>query len=142
MANPSRSLLNHCAIFANSLDRSIAFYGEVFGLTVKNRWQEIVLATGGSEQRLTMPGVHLEDSAGHLIEIFENTEATEGRHDERPVNHFAFEVEDVASVYQNALAAGAAPDTPPSMVTAGSLRAEIAFIRGPDGERIELLRAL
>lgn len=71
MATPSRPLLNHCAIYAHDLDRSIAFYGRAFGLALKNRWQEIVLIVAGEEQRLAMPGAHLEDGAGRLIEILQ-----------------------------------------------------------------------
>jgi len=125
-----------------SLDRSIEFYGKAFGLRVKARWTELLLVTGAREQRLDLPGAHLEDGGGRLIEVFERTEATGHQESQRPIDHFTFEVDDVASAYQKALAAGATPDTPPSTVTAGTLRAEIAFVRGPDGERIELLRFL
>ena len=142
MATPFRPLLNHCAIYAHDLDRSIAFYGRAFGLALKNRWQEIVLIVAGEEQRLAMPGAHLEDGAGRLIEIFATADVSGNREDEKPVNHFAFEVEDVASAFQTALAAGAQQDTPPATVIVGSARVEIAFVRGPDGERIELLHFL
>lgn len=142
MATPSQPLLNHCAIYAHDLDRSIAFYGRAFGLALKNRWQEIVLIVDGQEQRLSMPGAHLEDGAGRLIEIFATADEAGSHKDEKPVNHFAFEVADVASAFQTALAAGAQQDSPPATVVVGSARVEIAFIRGPDGERIELLRFL
>ena len=138
----SQSLLNHCAIFSENLGRSVKFYEDAFGLKVKARWTEIGLVTDGNEQRIASPGAHLEDGEGRRIEIFESADSTGNRESQKPINHFAFEVSDVPSAFQNVLAAGVTPDTPPSIVTAGSFRAEVAFLRGPDGERIELIRFL
>jgi hypothetical protein len=48
----------------------------------------------------------------------------------------------VALVYENAIAAGAKGEMPPSTVTSGDLHVEAAFIRGINDERIELVRFL
>ena len=100
MPDPSQPHLNHCAIFARNLDRSVEFYKNAFGLEVGVRWKEPGLATGGTEQRVELPGVHLEDGAGRRIDVFESAGPTGDRDDSRPINHFAFEVGEVRAAVQ------------------------------------------
>jgi hypothetical protein len=89
-----------------------------------------------------LPGAHLIDSRGCRIELWELADQSGSEHTQKPVNHFGMEVDDVALVYENAIAAGAKAEMPPSTVTSGDLHVEAAFIRGIDGERIELVRFL
>ena len=55
-------------------------------------------------------------------------------------DRFGLKVEDVAAAYKSALAAGGTSDLEPGTVTSGDLKVDTAFVRGPDDERIELLR--
>jgi hypothetical protein len=44
---------------------------------------------------------------------------TGSEHTQKAVNHFGMEVDDLALVYENAIAAGAKAEMPPSTVTSG-----------------------
>lgn len=142
MAQGAKARLNHAAIFVSDLERSIAFYEKAFGLELKVRWKTGQRVTKGKEETMGLPGAHLIDSKGCRIELWELGDQSGSEHNQKPVNHFGMEVDDVALVYENAIAAGAKAEMPPSTVTSGDLLVEAAFIRGIDDERIELVRFL
>jgi hypothetical protein len=48
----------------------------------------------------------------------------------------------MARAVEKAATAGAVVNMPCAKVTAGKLGAEVAFVRGPDGEKIEPIRFL
>jgi len=134
--------LQQGSILAKSLGRSIAFYQQVFSLRVRAQWTSMQLETDEGTDTLQIAGVWLEDQNGRVIEILENADPAKGRGEQKPINHIGFEVHDVRAMYKQALAAGAKGDTPPMRVIAGELKAHTAFVRGPDGERIELVRLM
>jgi predicted enzyme related to lactoylglutathione lyase len=142
MASSAKARLNHAAIFVSDLDRGIEFYEKAFGLTLKARWMTGERMTDGKEETMGLPGAHLIDSKGCRIEPWELADQTGSEHTQKPVNHFGMEVDDLAQVYENAIAAGAKAEMPPSTVTSGDLHVEAAFIRGINDERIELVRFL
>jgi hypothetical protein len=98
--------------------------------------------TNGKEETMGLPGAHLIDSKGCRIELWELADQSGSEHTQKPVNHFGMEVDDLALVYETAIAAGAKAEMPPSTVTSGDLHVEAAFIRGINDERIELVRFL
>jgi hypothetical protein len=77
---------------------------------------------------------------GDRIEFWQHPALSGSEPTRRPIDPFDLEVEDVTVAYEVALAAGAKPDLELGTVISGELRVDTAFIRGPDGERIELLR--
>ena len=89
-----------------------------------------------------LPGAHLIDSKGCRVELWELADQRGSEHNQKPVNHFGMEVDDLALVYENAIAAGAKGEMLPSTVTSGDLYVETAFIRGINDERIDLVRFL
>jgi catechol 2,3-dioxygenase-like lactoylglutathione lyase family enzyme len=140
MASSAKARLNHAAIFVSDLDRAIEFYEKAFGLTLKARWKTGERVTDGEEETMGLPGAHLIDSNGCRIELWELADQSGSEHTQKPINHFGMEVDDVTLAYETAIAAGAKAEMPPSTVTSGDLHVEAAFIRGIDGERIELVR--
>ena len=142
MALSVKAQLNHAAIFVTDLERSIAFYEKAFGLELKTHWKTGERVTNGKEETMGLPGAHLIDSKGCRIELWELADQSGSEHNQKPLNHFGMEVEDVALVYENAIAAGAKAEMPPSTVTSGDLYVETAFIRGINDDRIELVRFL
>ena len=106
------------------------------------RWMTGERMTNGKEETMGLPGAHLIDSKGCRIELWELADQSGSEHTQKPVNHFGMEVDDLALVYENAIAAGAKAEMPPSTVTSGDLHVEAAFIRGINDERIELVRFL
>jgi len=139
-AQPPR--LHHGAVIAENLDRSIAFYEQVFGLRVKVRWTSMQLEANDGADTLPLAGAWLEDPEGRVIELLDNANPAERPDEQEPINHIGFQVSDVPAMYKKALAAGAKSDTPPTRITAGELKAEIAFVRGLDGEKIEMFRIM
>jgi catechol 2,3-dioxygenase-like lactoylglutathione lyase family enzyme len=142
MTSSAKARLNHTAIFVSDLERSIEFYEKAFGLTLKARWMRGERVTNGKEETMGLPGAHLIDSKGCRIELWELPDLSGREHTQKPVNHFGMEVDDLALVYANVIAAGAKAEMPPSTVTSGGLHVEAAFIRGINDERIELVRFL
>jgi catechol 2,3-dioxygenase-like lactoylglutathione lyase family enzyme len=135
-----RAKLNHPAIFVSDLDRSIAFYQQAFGFELVVRWTSGERVSGGKTSAMNLPGAHLVDRDGDRIEFWQLSGTSGSEHTQNPINHFGLEVDDVGMAYETALAAGATSDLEPGTVTSGELRVDTAFVRGPDDERIELLR--
>jgi catechol 2,3-dioxygenase-like lactoylglutathione lyase family enzyme len=135
-----RAKLNHPAIFVADLDRSLAFYQQAFGFELAVRWTEGERVANGVTSPMTLPGAHLIDRDGDRIEFWQLSDMSGSVHSQNPINHFGLEVEDVPAAYAAALAAGGTSDLEPGTVTSGDLKVDTAFVRGPDDERIELLK--
>ena len=135
-----RAKLNHPAIFVSDLDRSIAFYQQAFGFELAVRWTSGERVSGGKTSPMNLPGAHLVDREGDRIEFWQLSDNSAAVHSQNPINHFGLEVDDVPAAYASALAAGGTSDLEPGTVTSGDLKVDTAFVRGPDDERIELLR--
>lgn len=108
------------------IDRSIGFYREAFGFSLARRW--------GDSPRAAM----LDMGDGTMLELFERPE---GAGQAGSLLHIALHADDVDAAYAHALAHGAEEQTTPRDV---DLQAEqpypirIAFVKGPDGESVEL----
>ncbi|MBQ9783389.1 MAG: VOC family protein [Clostridia bacterium] len=123
---------HHIGLKCADLARSLKFY-EALGLREVIRW-------GEGEGEIVM--LAMDD--GGRIELFADggdAYAVQGKW-----VHFAMGCEDVDGMYEKALAAGAAPLTPPKTVPLESkpekVSIRIAFVKGPDGEEVEFFRQL
>ena len=118
--------LHHVAMNVSDIDASIRFYTDALGCSLLRRW--------GDEPR----GAMLDMGDGAILEMFERPAATHG---EGTLLHIALRAEDVDAAYQTALNVGAQEQTTPRDI---DLEAEepypirMAFVKGPDGEPIEL----
>jgi lactoylglutathione lyase len=113
--------LHHAGVYVADLQRSIAFYGEVFGLQVLER-----LAWG--DEDLAFLGV-----GSARLELIEGA----ARRSTGIVDHVAFEVDDLDALVRTLRELGVTlVDAQPLVVP--QLNARILFCLGPDGERIEL----
>jgi lactoylglutathione lyase len=117
--------LEHVAVQVKDLERSLSFYQGVLGLAVRERGEfpdrglrKVLLSAGGSEvELLEYSGVPVPEKDG-------------------PVVHIAFGVTDIAEALVGLKAAQANLEDEEPRELAGGVK--IAFLRGPDGERIEL----
>ena len=123
---------HHIGLKCADLAKSLRFY-EALGLREVIRW-------GEGEGEIVM--LAMDD--GGRIELFADggdAYAVQGKW-----VHFAMGCEDVDGMYEKALAAGAAPLTPPKTVPLESqpetVSIRIAFVKGPDGEEVEFFRQL
>lgn len=125
-----RFRLSYVGIQVRDVDRSIAFYRDLFGMQVVRR--EKVLETGGEWAELRSPGSRF------LLEVNwypEGSKFFPGPYrngDE--LDHIAFECEDVERAFAELLARGVPAGHPP-FLEGGTM---LAFVRDPDGIWIEL----
>jgi len=121
---------HHIGLKCADLKKSEEFY-RALGLKEVVRW-------GEGEKEIVM--YDLGD--GGRIELFAN--GGDGFAVNGKWVHFAMTVDDVDAAYATALAAGAAPLTPPKVVpldsTPEKISINIAFVKGPDGEELEFFK--
>ena len=115
--------LHHAGVVVANLERSIAFYGDVFGLEVAER-----LDFGGERLAFLQVGpARLE-----LIESAPQAPRRTG-----VVDHVALEVRDLGGLLRHLEQRGVTlVDREP--IDVPGLNARILFCLGPDGERLEL----
>ncbi|MEL7060983.1 MAG: SRPBCC family protein [Acidobacteriota bacterium] len=147
---PDGPTLHHVSLFVSDLETSTEFYVSGLGLTLRERFEDIVGHRSGGDFPFGVASVFLEAGDGRYVELHpagEETMAPPGF----PLNHLALAVADVDDAYARGLSVGGAainipiPDevwdgTPLDVMMSGE-RPEpmrMAFLQGPDGELIEL----
>jgi lactoylglutathione lyase len=116
--------LHHAGVYVASLERSLAFYGEVFGLTVAERFE-----FGGESLAFLRAG------AG-FVELIEST--VPGSRSTGVIDHVALEVDNLDELVLLLRQHGVTL-LDPAPLPVPRLSARILFCEGPDRERIELL---
>jgi catechol 2,3-dioxygenase-like lactoylglutathione lyase family enzyme len=133
----------HVAIHVRDLDRSIAFYKNVFGFSVLDRWSHVTFVDqDGNEKSMEMQAAFMKDDKGIVYEFTERKNSTYQNDVQGPINHISFVVADVSSSLEKAVAAGGLVSVDKSVVKVSNMVFERAGIQGPDGENIELIRVL
>jgi lactoylglutathione lyase len=125
--------LAYVGVQVRDLDRSVAFYRDVLGMSIGRR--ERVPETQGEWAELRSPGSPL------LLELNWYPEGSKHfrgpyRHGDE-LDHLAFDCEDADAAYRELVAKGARAALPP--FTEGGSR--LAFVQDPDGVWIELSSA-
>lgn len=116
--------LHHAGLYVASLERSIAFYGRVFGLDVAER----ITFDGEDIAFLRLGAARLE-----LIQASVDGQRTQAG----VVDHVALEVDDLDGIVLT-LREQRVRLLDPQPVAVPALHARILFCLGPDDERIEL----
>ncbi len=134
--------LTHLGVCVSDLERSLAFYGEVFGCREIGRFGD---REGYSAKLLEIDGVQLEavylERDGWRIELLSYpSPGTIGSSQRRPMNqlgltHLSFVVDDLEAVLAAVREHGG------TVVEASRMeaRATAIFVTDPDGTRIELI---
>ncbi|CAH0533061.1 Lactoylglutathione lyase [Vibrio stylophorae] len=121
----------HTMIRVGDLDRAIAFYTEVMGMTLlrtnENKEYEYTLAFVG----------YGDESQGSVIELTYNW-GKDSYDQGNAFGHIAIGVGDIYSTCEAIRAAGGNITREPGPVKGGTT--EIAFVRDPDGYAIELIQ--
>ena len=118
--------LHHAGLYVASLDRSLNFYADVFGLEVAEQFMF-------EGERLAFLRV-----GDQRLELIESTKKSTVPRAAGVVDHVALEVRDLEGWLARLRQHGVVLlDSSP--VTVAPLGARIVFYLGPDGERIELL---
>ncbi len=121
---------HHLALRARDFDATVRFYEDGLGFVRAYSWGE-----GDSR------AVLLDMGDGNYLEIFAGgTPAPPVDPQAQGLIHFALRTPDVDAAHARALGAGATDDIPPKDVQLGGDGGgpvRLAFVYGPDGERIE-----
>lgn len=125
--------VHHIAIRTPAFDRSLGFYRDTLGLSLKATW---TTKQGG---RAAM----IEITPGSYMEIFERDVAPYTG--EPALFHFCLRTDDVEGLTEHVRAAGfdvtMEPVTVPIETTIGTVTLKLSFVAGPDGESIELMES-
>lgn len=118
--------IEHVGILVSNMDRSVAFYTEVLGLKLRARTKV--------REGVELAFLQIGDSELELI----CKAGEEGGPKDGVVEHLTFTVTDVDCVLAHLKRCGVTliDETPRDM---SSIHCRIAFFRGPDGEKLELL---
>ncbi len=138
---PLSPRFNHVVIQVSNMSQSVAFYTTAFDLEVTNelRKLEYTEADGTTKGRdinivlLKFPG---QDFVYEMSEV----SLFDSLGDYRLYHHVGIDVKDIEVAYNRAIAAGAESMVPPRLVKAGNIETKQAFLKGPDGEVLELMQ--
>jgi len=118
--------IDHTAVFVRDLDRSIAWYEDVLGLTCAYRGD-----TGNN-----IPGAFF-DVGDTILAMLQTADAARDLSEQ----HFAFAVDSADATYADLVARGHVPVAKPEDLPAGYIVGQRAFdILDPDGVRIEFVQ--
>ena len=123
---------HHFAISSAHYEESVKFYTEGLGMKIVAEW-------GENEGR----GILLDIGDGSHVEIFANGN-TEAQKNEKIV-HFAITTTDTDLAFNNAIAAGAREQMPPTSLDIPAdppISVRIAFVYGPDNELVEFFKTV
>jgi len=123
--------IHHTAIVCGSQNVLKEFYNSMFGLTAADPWER-----GGG-----LCGMSLVDEKGSRIELIESTRIADAPKEDRDihtkgVNHVAFLVDNMEEAVERAQSLGGSVHWP---IQQGKTVKQIAFVRDPEGNLIELL---
>lgn len=140
--------LNHISLSVADIDRSVAFYHDVFGFEVVMRQEGdpayLSPITGYPDVRIRQAQLQLPD--GVRFEIFEYQNPRGTPHDPETYHplstHICFEVDDLRGAYAKLQGyPDASFRSPPVEVTAGANRGGLClYLRDPDGYTLELFQ--
>lgn len=142
------SQMHHTGITVSDLERSAAFYGELFGFQEVLRsdysGEEVAQLLGVTDASITVLMLGAENSILELVKYHTPPSAPPSQtlNDTLGVLHVCIVVEDISSSLARALELGATATAPPSSPIAAGPAAggRFAYLRGPDGETVELIQ--
>jgi lactoylglutathione lyase len=118
--------LEHIGIMVTDMEKSLAFYQEVFGLVLRHREHLNETVELAFIHHPTQPDMEVELVSGKKVD-----------HNEGKVHHVAFRVENMEEELLRLKDLGVELTDEESRVVMGNVK--IAFLKGPDGEILELV---
>lgn len=145
-ANTSSSRIYDIGTYVTNLSKTEQFYTQVFDLKVVRRWESMEMSLDGKNYKnIPLKGLYLQGSNGMHLEFLQKADTAQRQVSQQPINHFAIEVNDVATTFKLAIKMGATeafPNTPLQYIKLGEFSVLNTQIIGLDGERIQILQVL
>lgn len=135
---------NHVFLSVNNVDSSLGFYTKAFGLEISDRFNELNVRQTDTVFKRHVNVIFLKFPGQDFV--FELAERLDKKDTVRASNlfqHVGVEVKDIELAVQKAIDAGGKIMMPVRNVRTNSgLEIEQAYIKGPDGETIELTQII
>ena len=141
---PISPRFNHVVIQVSNMEKSVDFYTRAFGLIVTNDSLKHVVYTmedGTKNERdvnvalLKFPN---QDFVYEMSEVAEYDNSTSFD----KFHHVGIDVRNIKSAFKRAVEAGAEVLVPIRLVQTNGIETKQAFLKGPDGEVIELMQII
>ena len=139
---PLTPRINHVMLYVSNLETTVDFYTRAFDLQETNRLSQLkVIKPDGSELVRDIEIVFLKFPGQEFVyEITRNPNPPDSINRIPLFQHVGVDVTDIEAALQRALAAGGIMVAPIQMVTTKDIKVKQAFLKGPDGELIELMQ--
>ncbi len=130
---------NHVVVQVSNMEQSVEFYTKAFDLKVTNDSLKHVVYTfeDGSQAERDIHIVLLKFPGQDFV--FEMSEVAEAPENPGFFHHVGVDVEHIDQAFQRVVDAGAEVVVPIRLVQTQGVEAKQAFLKGPDGEMIELM---
>jgi lactoylglutathione lyase len=141
--SPLSPRFNHVFLAVSDLDKSIAFYTKAFDLEITTRLKKLTKTSPDGEVTeievnmafLKFPGQDFVFEIGERDRFVSENESAN-------YQHVGVDVKDIEVAFERLVNAGATPLQPIVLVEAEGVSAKNAFLKGPDGETIELMEMI
>jgi catechol 2,3-dioxygenase-like lactoylglutathione lyase family enzyme len=146
MPQTTLSGIQHVGIPVASMERSLQFYRDVFGLeadfVAEGSGEELSQAVGVDDAVLAFAFIRIGDD---ILELLEYSNPRGRPHDRRNCDvgavHIAFEVPDIDGAYEELQDKGIEFNAPPIKIDEGPLAGcAFAYFNDPDGVQLEIFQ--
>ena len=140
-SNSSR--FNHVALEVSNIEKSIEFYSTAFGLTLTKRIKQLEkIDTDGKVTNFDVNLVFLKFPDQNFVYELSEKLKTDSLVQSPLLKHIGIDVKNIEKAFNKAVSLGAEIISPIQFDRANDIEAKQAFIRGLDGEVIELLQII
>ncbi len=131
---------NHVFIVVSDMERSVEFYTEAFDLKVTNDQVKQITYTNedGTQNEVETNIVFLKFPGQDFVFELKELKTIGNIENTALFQHVGIDVKDIDLALQKALNAGAEILSPKRLVQTHGVELKQVFLKGPDGERIEL----
>ena len=140
---PLSPRVNHVMLYVADVNASVNFYTRAFELEETNRLSRLtVTKADGTEIQREIEIVLLKFPGQDFVYEITRNPASDTVGNPGLFQHVGVDVLDIDVALSKAIAAGAVLVAPVQTVVAGDIQAKQAFVKGPDGEMIELMQMI
>ena len=131
---------NHLYLAVHNIDSSLKFYTKAFDLKVTDHFNQLEVTQADSSFKRSVKIVFLKfPGQDFVFELAERVDPNDTTRQGNLFGHVGVEVKDISAAVQRGIDAGGKLAIPIRRVrTSSGLEIKQAFLRGPDGESIEL----